>query len=92
MLPKTDDAIKLYQEAQARFEKLGDDVWVGRCYYLMGEHSGFSGDFKKQTEYLEKAIPYFDKAGDKGSLRQSYDLLGLIYMTILEEGREIYAA
>jgi tetratricopeptide (TPR) repeat protein len=82
---KTDDAVKFYQEAQSKFEKIGDDSNVGWCYYLMGEHSGFGGDFVKCAQYVEKGIPYFIKADDKESLRRSYDFLGLIYATMGEK-------
>ncbi len=71
----TDESLKLFQEAESMFEKLGDDLNVGWCFFLMGEHVAYTMDFRKAADFAEKGLPFFVKSADKAALLRSYEFL-----------------
>lgn len=72
---RSPEAIKLFQEAESIFEKLGDDRNAAWSFYFMGEHAAYSMDFKRAKDFGEKALPFLTKVGDKAGLQQCYAFL-----------------
>jgi len=76
---KSAEALKLFGNAEAMFEKIGDNRNAGWSFYLMGDHVQNSMDYKRAAEFGEKAVPFLTKADDKTGLQACYELLGKVY-------------
>jgi tetratricopeptide (TPR) repeat protein len=76
---KSAEALKLFGNAEAMFEKIGDNRNAGWSFYLMGDHVQNSLDYKRAAEFGEKAVPFLTKADDKAGLRACYELLVKMY-------------
>jgi tetratricopeptide (TPR) repeat protein len=76
---KSNASLQLLQDAQGKFEKLGDNLNAGMCYYYMSEFCGYGNDFARAVQYAEKAIPYLEKLDNKSPLQKLYDNLGVMY-------------
>lgn len=77
--PKSAEALKLFGNAEAMFEKIGDNQNAGWSFYLMGDHVQNSLDYKRAAEFGEKAVPFLTKADDKAGLQACYELLVKMY-------------
>src|SRR5262249_1014301 len=79
------EPIKLFQEAQKLFEKLGDDDNSGWSYYYMADHIAYSFNFKQAAAFGESAIPPFERARDKKGLASTCELLADMYARLKDE-------
>jgi tetratricopeptide (TPR) repeat protein len=79
------EPIKLFQEAQKLFQKLGDDDNAGWSYYYMADHIAYSFNFKQAAQFGEAAIPPFERAGDKKGLAAACELLADMYARLKDE-------
>jgi tetratricopeptide (TPR) repeat protein len=77
--PRNAESIRLFQEAETMFEKLGDHQNSGWTYYLMGDHVAYSMNFRLAAEYGEKALAFLTKTNQKPSLQSCYEFLGDMY-------------
>lgn len=90
--PQGEEALKLFTEAEAMFEKLGDDRNAGWAYFLMGDHVQAAMEYKKAIGFAEKALPFLTKINDKAGLLNCYELLEKMYGYMNEkEKAENYA-
>ena len=77
--PRSQDAIRVFQEAETMFEKIGDLQNAGLTYYMMGDHIAYSLNFRQAAEYGEKALALLTKANHKPSLQRCCEFLGEMY-------------
>jgi len=82
MNPLAEDALKFFKDAEAIFEKIGDDRNAGWSYFLIADHIQNNLDYKRAAESAEKAVPFLAKAEDKNGLTLCYELLGKIFTNL----------
>jgi tetratricopeptide (TPR) repeat protein len=80
------EAIRLFEKGRRIFEELGDDRNAGWSYYLAADHSAYRNP-AEAAAFAERAIPFFDRAGDKAGLLQIYQFLTDMYQRTGEKGK-----
>jgi tetratricopeptide (TPR) repeat protein len=73
------EAIRVFQEAETLFEKIGDHQNAGWTYYQMGDSLAYNMSFQQAAEYGEKALTLLTKANYKPGLQRCYEFLGDMY-------------
>jgi tetratricopeptide (TPR) repeat protein len=77
--PHNAEAIRVFQEAETMFEKIGDHQNAGLTYHQMGESLAYNMSYRQAAEYGEKALTLLTKANHKPSLQRCLEFLGDMY-------------
>jgi tetratricopeptide (TPR) repeat protein len=77
--PRSQEAVRLFQEAETLFEKIGDQQNAGWTYYMLGDHIAYSMNFRLAAEYGEKALTLLAKGNNQPNLKRCYEFLGDMY-------------
>jgi tetratricopeptide (TPR) repeat protein len=77
--PRNQESIRVFQEAETLFEKIGDHQNAGLTYYQMGDSLAYNMSFRQAAEYGEKALTLLTKANHKPSLQRCLEFLGDMY-------------
>ena len=83
---RNDLAMKFYQAALSKYEKLHDLAGQGDAFWRMGNISFHAGNNEEAKKQYEKALSFYEQAHDLQGQRDVYGMMGNVYLSLGDSG------
>ncbi|MBS1492266.1 MAG: tetratricopeptide repeat-containing sensor histidine kinase [Bacteroidetes bacterium] len=75
-------ARSLFHGAVSIFEKINDEIWLARSYYIIGATHYYTGEFDKALEFNSLSFDLHLKNNDKEGIALNYNGWAITYMEL----------